>query len=120
MAWAPQRKDKLELKEIGLWLKNNGYSHPIIIGQHEFSRLAFYADGKFIQLPTESYEDIVQFAREKKASVLVINEKTIDRHSPNFSDSVSSRDLQRIHIPGIKIPKYSTRVFRVKESEGTE
>lgn len=120
MAWAPQRKNKLELKEIGLWLKNNGHAHSIIIGQHEFSRLAFYADGKFIQLPKGSYEDILQFATEKKASLLVINEKTIDHHSSNFSNSVSSRDLQRINIPGIKTPRYSTLVFRVKELGGKE
>ncbi len=114
MAWASNRKDKLELKEIGLWLKNNGYTHSIIVGQHEFPRLAFYADGKFIHLPRGSYEDIVGFAREEKANLLVVNEKSIDRFSLNFMELVSSEDLQRIHIPGVKTPKYATLVFQVR------
>jgi hypothetical protein len=118
MAWAPQRKDKLELKEIGLWLKHNGQAHSIIMGQLDFPRLAFYADGDFIQLPRGSYEDIVRFAREKKANLLVINGKTIDRFSPNFLNLVSDRDLQRIYIPGIKTPKYATLVFQVKDLKG--
>ena len=120
MAWTPHRKDKVELKEIGLWLKHNGQAHSIIIGQLDFSRLAFYADGDFIQLPRGSYEDIVRFAREKKAKLLVINGKTIDRFSPNFLNLVSPGDLQRINIPGIKTPKYATLVFRVTELKGKE
>jgi asparagine N-glycosylation enzyme membrane subunit Stt3 len=115
MAWAPHRKDKLELKEIGLWLKHNGHADSIITGQLDFSRLAFYADGDFIQLPRGFYEDIVRFAKEKKANLLVINGKTIDRFSPNFLNLVSPRDLQRIDIPGIKTPQYATVVFRVRE-----
>ena len=117
MAWAPRRKDKLELKEIGLWLKNKGYTHSIIIGQREFIRLAFYADGEFIHLPRGSYEDIVGFAREAKANLLVINGKSIDRFSPNFMELVSSEDLQRIHIPGVKTPKYATLVFQVRSKK---
>ena len=120
MAWTPQRKDKLELKEIGLWLKHNGQAHSIIMGQLDFSRLAFYADGDFIQLPRGSYEDIVRFAREKEANLLVINGKTIDRFSPNFLGLVSPGDLQRIYIPGIKTPKYVTLVFRVRELKEEE
>ncbi|MFQ6032955.1 MAG: ArnT family glycosyltransferase [Candidatus Zixiibacteriota bacterium] len=114
MAWAPRRKNKLELKEIGLWLKNNGYAHSTIVAQGEFSRLVFYADGAFVPLPKGTYQDIIRFAREKGASLLVISERTIDRFSPNFLNLVSSEDLQRIHIPGVKTPQYATLVFRVR------
>ena len=120
MAWAPNRKDKLELKEIGLWLNHNGYAHSVIIGQHEFARLAFYADGEFIHLPKGSYEDIIKFAKANEASLLVVNGKTIDHLSANFLKLVSPIDLQRIQIPGIKTPKYATLVFRVKEWRGKE
>jgi len=118
MAWAPNRRDKLELKEIGLWLKHNGHAQSIVTGQLDFPRLAFYAEGDFIPLPRGSYEDIVRFSKEKKANLLVINGKTIDRFSPNFLNSVSDRDLQRIYIPGIKTPKYATLVFQVKDLKG--
>jgi hypothetical protein len=114
MAWAPHRKSKLELKEIGLWLKNNGYAHSIIIGQIEFARLSFYADGEFIYLLEGSYEDIMRFAKEKEAGLMVINKKTIDHFSPGFLDKISPKDLQRIDIPGIETPKYATTVFLIK------
>lgn len=114
MAWAPNRKDKLELKEIGLWLKGHGYASSTIAGQYEFIRLAFYADGEFIEIPKGNYRDIIRFAREKNAKVLVINKKTIDYFSPHFLELVSPRDLQQISIPEIKTPKYATTVFKVK------
>jgi 4-amino-4-deoxy-L-arabinose transferase-like glycosyltransferase len=114
MALAPQRKDKLELKEIGLWLKNNGYAHSIIVGQNEFNRLAFYAEGEFVDLPKGNYHDSIRFAWEKKTRLLVINQKTIGQLSPDFLKKISPRDLQRIDIPGIKTPKYATTVFLIK------
>ena len=117
MALTPQRKDKLELKEIGLWLRDHGYSHSIIVGQYEFTRLAFYADGEFIELPKGSYQNAIKFASEKAGDLLVINMDTIDHLSPGFLDKISPRDLQRIDIPGIQIPKYATTVFRIRGEE---
>ena len=114
LSWAPHRKDKLELKEIGVWLRKNGYAHSIIVGQYEFTRLAFYADGEFIELPKGSYQDTIRFAREKEGNLLVINKKTIDHLSPGFLDKISHRDLQQIDIPGIKIPKYATTIFLIR------
>jgi len=114
LAWAPHRKNKLELREIGLWLKDDGYAHSIIMGQREFARLAFYANGFFVPLPKGDYLDIVRFAREKGASLLVISKKTIDDVSPHFLDRVSPWDLQPVNIPGIKSPQYAAVVFRVK------
>lgn len=114
MAWAPHRKDKLELREIGLWLKNNGYAYSTIVAQGELSRLVFYSDGAFVPLPGGTYQDIIRFAREKRASLLVISRKNIDHISPHFLDMASPSDLQPINIPGIKTPKYATMVFRVK------
>lgn len=114
MAWTPHRKNKIELKEIGLWLKNNGYAHSIIMGQSEFVRLSFYADGEFIYLPEGLYEDIMRFAKEKSADLLIVNIKTIDHFSPGFLDKISPKDLQRIDIPEIKTPQYATTVFLIK------
>jgi 4-amino-4-deoxy-L-arabinose transferase-like glycosyltransferase len=117
MAWAPQRKDKLELKNIGLWLRDHGYAHSAIMGEGDFGRLAFYADSEFIELPKGSYQDIIRFAREKKADLLVIDQETIDQFSPLFLEKITPKDLQRINIPDIKTPKYATAVFLIK-SEG--
>jgi hypothetical protein len=113
MALGPHREDKLGLKEIGLWLKNNGYANSIILGRAELMRLAFYADSEFIPVPKGSYEDIVRFAREKKASLLVVDKKVMDRLSPNFLAKVTSKDLLPIHVGGIKTSKDPIMVFRV-------
>lgn len=116
MAWAPHRKDKMEIKEIGLWLKEHGYAHSVIIGQHEFTRLAFYADAEFVPLPKGTYQDIIRFLKGNKAKLLVINKNTINHFSPYFLDKVSPKDLQLINIPDIKTPQYATLVLKVKES----
>ena len=110
---APKRRDKLELKEIGLWLKNNGYSNSIILGQDKLARLAFYAESEFIPLPKGTYEDIIRFAKERKASLLVIHKEVMDRLSPNFLGKVTSKDLLPIDITGIKASKYPILVFRI-------
>lgn len=117
LAWAPNRKDKLELKEIGVWLREHGYAQSIIVGQYEFTRLAFYADGEFFELPKGSYQEMMKFAKEKEGDLLVLNEKTIDHLSPGFLQKISPRDLQRIDIAGIQTPKYATMVFLIKSKE---
>ena len=116
-ALAPHRRDKVELKEIGVWLREHGYAHSIIVGQYNFIRLAFYADGDFFGLPEGSYQEIMKFAKEKEADLLVLNEKTIDHLSPGFLQKISPRDLRRIDIPGIQTPKYATMVFLIKSKE---
>lgn len=113
VAWAPQRKDKLQLKEVGSWLKNNGYANSIVLGQAELFRLAFYADSEFIPTPKGTYEDIIRFARERRVNLLVIDKGAMDSLSPHFFDKVSSKDLQPIDITGIKTFKYPILVFRI-------
>lgn len=114
MAWAPHRKEKLELKEVGLWLKEHRYHNSVIVGQREFSRLAFYADAKFVEVPKRPYDDIITFARKNGANLLIINQNTINHFSPRFLRGPSPNDLERIDIPGIKTPHYATTVFLVK------
>jgi hypothetical protein len=115
MGLRPRREDKLELKEMGSWLKNNGYANSIILGQAELMRLAFYADSEFIPISKGSYEDIVRFAREKKASLLVVDKKVMDRVSPNFLDKISSEDLLPIYRAGMKSSTGPIMVFQVLE-----
>jgi hypothetical protein len=109
-AWAPQRKDEMDLKEVGLWLKHNRYANSIILGEDEFARLAFYADSEFVPIPKGTYQDIIKFAREKGARLLVVDKKTIDNLSPHFLDKISPTDLESINITG---SKYAIIVFRL-------
>jgi hypothetical protein len=96
-----------------LWLKNNGYGNSIILGQAELMRLAFYADSEFIPIPKMSYEDIIRFAKDSKARLLVIDKEATDRLSPNFLAKVTSKDLLPIHVGGIKTSKDPIMVFRI-------
>jgi hypothetical protein len=100
-------------KEIGAWLKTNGYAHSIIVGQEEFDRLAFYADSEFISLPKGTYEEIIRFARERKANLLVVDKVAIDRLTSHFFDRISPQDLEPIKFTGIKTSKNTMLVFRV-------
>ena len=111
--WVPHRQDKLWHKEVGIWLRNHGYAHSIMVGQEELDRLAFYADSEFIPLPKGSYEEIMKFAREKKASLLVLDKKAADRLPLNFFDRISPKDLQPVDITGIKTLKYATIILSV-------
>lgn len=113
VAWAPHRKDKTGFKEIGTWLKNNGYAHSIMVGQEDFDRLAFYADSEFIPLPKGTYEEIMKFARERKANLLVVDKMAIDRLTSHFFDRISPQDLEPIKFTGIKASKNAMMVFRV-------
>lgn len=112
-AWTSPRQDKFGEKELGTWLRNHGYGQSIIVGQEDFDRLAFYAESEFIPFPKGSYEEILRFAREKKASLLVVDWRTIDLLSPGFSERLSPKDLQPVPITGIMNTKYGTIIFNI-------
>ena len=117
VAWAPQRQDRVWVKELGTRLRDNGYSHSIIMGQqelaHDLFRMAFYAESEFIPLPKGTYEDVMRFAKERKARLLVVDKGAMNRLPLHFFDKVSSKDLVPIDITGIKASKYPILVFRI-------
>ena len=116
IALAPHRKDKLELKEIGIWLKEHGLANTVILGQKEFDRLAFYAGCDFVLLGKGRYKDILRIAKSRGARILVINARSIERFFPDFWEKLSPEDMKRVEIPDIKTPKYATTVFLLKTS----
>lgn len=116
IALAPHRKDKLELKEIGIWLKGHGLGDTVILGQKEFDRLAFYAGCDFVLLGKGRYKDILRIAKSRGARILVINARSIERFFPDFWEKLSPEDMKRVEIPDIKTPKYATTVFLLKTS----
>jgi hypothetical protein len=113
MGLRPQREDKLELKEIGLWLKNNGFANSIIVGRADVMRLAFYADSEFIPIPKGSCEDTIRFAKQRKANLLVIDQGMMDQWSVKSLDQMTCEDLKPITMAGIKASKDSVMVLQV-------
>jgi 4-amino-4-deoxy-L-arabinose transferase-like glycosyltransferase len=76
-ALASQRAEKIPMKEAGIWIKEHGPKNPVIIGQkHLVWRVAFYANGTSIEMPSD--HDLLKYAKEKRVNFLVVNEKKID------------------------------------------
>jgi hypothetical protein len=78
-----KRTDKLFQKEIGSWLKENGYQGSVVMGPKKFLRLAFYADGRFVEMP-DSREKALESLRENGVRIVVIDSCSIDQDCPGF------------------------------------
>ncbi len=109
---SPIRADKVNIKETGLWLKKNGYSGSVIMGSKEFIRLAFYTDGKFLEIP-DSWEKVIEKVSQNGVRIIVIDTCSIEREFPTFYS-----DLKNIKLSLLKSFKGQGRecfieVFRV-------
>jgi hypothetical protein len=72
----PQRLDKIGRKEVGLWLREQALSPPLILTDEP--RVAYYAGGDYVLIPPKATPDkIVQRGKWKKADYLVIEEKGV-------------------------------------------
>lgn len=86
---APQREDKLLLKEAGLWLKENGVFEPVIVGNRP--QVSYYAGGRHIKADDSPYAPLIQKARFNDADYIIM-EKTGE--SKPFFEAVNPRDLK--------------------------
>jgi 4-amino-4-deoxy-L-arabinose transferase-like glycosyltransferase len=62
--------------EVGRWLKENSAPSPLIVAAGPWA--AFYADGRHLFLPLESYPKVVEYARRKRVDYVVIEEDTMN------------------------------------------
>lgn len=70
----PQRLDKIGRKEVGLWLREQSLSSPLIITN--IPRVAYYAGGEYLQFPYKVIpKRIVGKGKREGADYLVIEEK---------------------------------------------
>jgi hypothetical protein len=76
-------KEKTTIKEAGLWLKENGYQGSLVMGPKKFLRLAFYADGRFVEMPN-SREKALESLRENGVRILIVDSCTIEEDCPGF------------------------------------
>jgi hypothetical protein len=90
-----KRTDKFIQKEIGLWLKENGYQGTVVMGPKKFLRLAFYADGRFVEMP-DSWEKAIESIRQKEVKIVVIDSCTIERDCPAFLENWSQAGLFQV------------------------
>ena len=70
----PQRLNKIGRKEVGLWLREQSLSSPLIMTN--IPRLVYYAGGEYLPLPPQALpESIVNEGERKGADYLIIEEK---------------------------------------------
>jgi hypothetical protein len=93
-----KRTDKFIQKEIGLWLRGNGYQGSVIMGPQKFLRLAFYADGKFLEMP-DSWEKVMDSINQNGVEVVVIDSCTIEQDCPDFLENWSRIGLFPLQGP---------------------
>jgi hypothetical protein len=89
-------KEKTTIKEAGLWLKENGYQGSVIMGPKQLLRLAFYADGRFVEMP-DSWEKAIESIRQKEVKIVVIDSCTIERDCPGFLEKHHNTGLSPLH-----------------------
>jgi hypothetical protein len=105
-----KRTDKFIQKEIGLWLRGNGYQGSVIMGPKNLRRLAFYADGKFLEMP-DLWEKVVDSIQRDEVKIVVIDSCTIDQDCPGFLANWSHAALFPLSIPLGKKEKCPLQVY---------
>lgn len=106
----PRRLNKLPRKEAGIWLKEHGNAHPLIMST--MPRAAFYARGRHLRMPEGACQEIIDYAKLNEVDYLIIDEEKIKEDSPGFIGAIDSKDLELIYTtnqPGDRI-----KVYRVK------
>ena len=116
-------KDKVELKQAGIYLKELGYSQGKYIVQPSLFRVAFYAGIDFITLhnmvnPYDMLKanEITSFAVESKAKYLMVDGKTINEYVPGFKEDLDPAKFERVSLPQLEnFKEYSIVVYKIKD-----
>lgn len=74
MTHLKHKDEPLEQKIAGLWIREN---RPDSVIMSRKPQIAFYAQGQYVILPFASYPDIMQFAKEKGVTIIVVDERYI-------------------------------------------
>ena len=109
---APQRVEKIPIKEAGIWIKEHGVRNPVVMTQGKLVRIAFYADGRFVEVPKD--QDLFEYAKKNRVDFLVINEKDIEGAHPNLIHSLHSEQFKEEVVIGKSSGPYVIRIYSVK------
>ena len=110
-----QGREKATIKEIGIWLKEKGYQGSVIMGDKRFLRIAFYADGTFLEMP-DSWEKAMDSIHRNGVKIVVIDSCTIEQDCPNFVKYSLSAGLLSLGGPKSGREKCVTQIYWVSES----
>ena len=105
-----KRTGKFIQKEIGLWLNDKGYQGSVIMGPKQLRRLAFYANGTFVDMP-DSWEKVFQGIRENGVKIVVVDSCTIEQDCPGFLANYASAGLFPLSGPVEKKEKCQIQIY---------
>jgi len=109
MTLASQRLDKISMREAGAWIKENGPSTPVILGDAGLARVGFYAEGRFLEIPVG--EDLFEYARAQGVDFLVVNDRSIGPSHPDLVDLLDSRHFREKVVIGDFSESHVIRIY---------
>jgi hypothetical protein len=109
---APQRAEKIPIKEAGRWIGAHGPRAPVIMAHGGLARIAFYADGTFLEVPKD--QDLFEYAKRNRVHFLAINEKDIDQSHANLVNSIDSDHFREEVVIGEHSGSYVIRIYSVE------
>jgi 4-amino-4-deoxy-L-arabinose transferase-like glycosyltransferase len=90
----PQRFDKLGIKKVGQWIKENSNKpYPAILSVS--ARNAYYAKGKHIQM--ESINNALVMARERKVDYIFISHREYKAIEEELLQSIKDKEITLAH-----------------------
>jgi hypothetical protein len=108
-----KREEKFIQKEIGLWLQERGYQGSVIMGPKTLSRLAFYADGKFLEMP-DAWEKVIDSIRRNGVKIIVVDSCTIGQDCPGFLANWPQAGLFPLNGPTVKTEECPVQIYAVQ------
>jgi hypothetical protein len=108
-----KRTDKFIQKETGLWLKEKGYQGSVIMGPRQLRRLAFYADGAFLEMP-DSWEKVTHSIQTNEVKIVVVDSCTIEQDCPGFLGKWPQAGLFLLSAPVVKKEKCPIQIYVVR------
>jgi hypothetical protein len=109
---APQRLDKVPMREAGVWIEEHGPTDPVVMTQAKLARLVFYANGTFVEIPRD--RNLHEYARKQGVDFLAVNERDIERSHPGLIDSLDPQQFKKEVILGNPSGRYVIRIYSVK------
>jgi 4-amino-4-deoxy-L-arabinose transferase-like glycosyltransferase len=110
------RKDKVELKMAGVELKQMGFSDTVFMVQPTLIRIAFYANAESVLLPDKIDNNTIKaLAKEHHATLLIIDERTIDDYAPGIRKVIEQSKFQKLAISEMgQYRKYSFSIYKIQ------
>ena len=110
---APQRAEKILLKEAGIWIRQHGPKDPVVMTPNHLRRIAFYANGIFLEIPGN--QDLAKYAKEKRVDFLAVDKKDIEQDPLTLLESLKPEHFREEVVIGKPSEPYEIKVYSMKK-----